>query len=337
MKKAISVLFLILVMVTFAGCQQNTIAEKNEKIVIYLSGPEAMLEKLETEFENEYGDVCEFLVMSCGQVKSKVWAEKEAGKIQADIIWGSDPAVYNVLSDEGVLEEIKIHNKSDLNSQYLTQNNYVLTHERYVTILYNKDKFANGSQPQSFSDLKNEEYADMLVMADANQSATALAIASSLYQMLDQDMDYFSDLHQNGVLLAKSNGQVPSKIMEGEFDLGIGPHDSVIRLKNKAKKEGFPMPVEIVWPTEGVIAINRPMAIIKKDRDTEKSELCQQFVNFILSKKAQQITYGFGFVSVRNDIENGYLPDNATIFQVDWKSAIENEDQFKQDYQEIFK
>lgn len=80
----------------------------NEKVLVYLSGSEAMVNKLEETFEAENGDVCDFVIMSCGQLRSKVWAEKEAGKIQADVIWGSDPLIYNKLDDEGLLGKVEI-------------------------------------------------------------------------------------------------------------------------------------------------------------------------------------------------------------------------------------
>lgn len=86
----------------------------------------------------------------------------------------------------------------------------------------------------------------MVVKADASQSSTAFAIASALYQLNGNNTNYFSALKDNGVMLCKSNGLVPSKIMEGQYSLGIGPHDSVVRLKNKGKKEDFEVPLEIV-------------------------------------------------------------------------------------------
>ena len=339
MKKAFCMFMVIAVLLSFSGCKNSEVANQdNSKILVYLSGPEQMLNKLEQEFENEYGDVCDFLIMSCGQVKSKIFTEKEAGKIEADIVWGSDPAVYNLLDNENLFEPIDIKEKDKIQDKYLVKKNYALTSERYVAILYNKNKLKDKGLVTSFADLAKEEYKNSLVMADANQSATALGIAASLYQIMGNDMTYFENLKSNGAMLTKSNGQVPSKIMEGEYDLGIGPHDSVIRLKKKAKKEEFTMPVEIAWPSEGIIAIDRPMAIVKKDnRSTEKAELCQKFVNFILSKKAQTIAYNAGFVSVREDIENKYLPEDAKVFNIDWEKATKNESKFKKDYQNIFK
>jgi iron(III) transport system substrate-binding protein len=311
--------------------------EPSDKILIYISGPEAMIDRLEEQFEEQNGDVCDFVKMSCGQLRSKVWTEKEAGKIQADVIWGSDPLIYNKLDDAEMLMPLNIKEIDSIDDRYkVDDRDYALVNERYITIVYNKSQLTE-TPPTSFIDLADKKYNGIVVKADASQSSTAFAIASSLYQLTGGTSDYFQSLKDNNVMLAKSNGQVPSKIMEGQFLVGIAPHDGVVRLKNKGKKEEFDVPLEIVWPEEGVIGIQRPVAIIKDDsRSKEKYEIASKLVNFLMSKKAQTITTKFGFVSVRSDIENTFLPEGAKVYNVDWENVTQNEETIKQEYQNIF-
>ena len=318
-----------------AGEAADTAAD--EKITVYLSGPEAMLNKLEEAFEEQNGDVCDFVIMSCGELRSKVWTESEAGSIQADVVWGSDPLVYNLLDGEGLLEPLEISDIASINEGYIVSDkNYALVNERYITIVYNTDML-EGDAPTSFADLTDAQYQDLVVMADATQSSTAFAIACALYELEGNSSDYFQALKDNSLLLAKSNGLVPSTIMEGQFTVGIAPHDGVIRLQNKGKKEGYDVPLQIVWPSEGVIAIQRPVAIPVSDaRSDEQEAIAKKFVNFLLSKKAQTITTNFGFVSVRTDIENTYLPEGVEVYAVDWEQASANEDTIKSDYEAIF-
>ena len=318
-----------------AGEAADTAAD--EKITVYLSGPEAMLNKLEEAFEEQNGDVCDFVIMSCGELRSKVWTESEAGSIQADVVWGSDPLVYNLLDGKGLLEPLEISDIASISEGYIVSDkNYALVNERYITIVYNTDML-EGDAPTSFTDLTDAQYQDLVVMADATQSSTAFAIACALYELEGNSSDYFQALKDNSLLLAKSNGLVPSTIMEGQFTVGIAPHDGVIRLQNKGKKEGYDVPLQIVWPSEGVIAIQRPVAIPVSDtRSDEQEAIAKKFVNFLFSKKAQTITTNFGFVSVRTDIENTYLPDGVEVYSVDWDQASANEDTIKSEYEAIF-
>lgn len=359
--KKMTALFLTLVMVfaSLVGCSTESAASDNDaasvddseaeasdvdvqeedssvdKILMYASGPEEMLKKLEAGFEEERGDVLDMVIMSCGQVRSKTWSEQEAGDIQADIIWGSDPLIYNKLDDKGLLEKVSIDNDIFKGEYLLDDKSYILVNERYITLMYSKKEFEDKALPVSYGDLANEEYSGMLVMADACQSSTALGIASAMYQ--DMGIEFFESLKGNEAFLCKSNGLVPSTIMEGQYSLGIAPHDAVVRLKNKAKKDGYELPVEVMWPKEGVFAIQRPLALVKDDsRSEEQAAVAEEFMKYMVSKKAQTMTDKFGFVSVRKDMENRFLPENTEVIKIDWDRASKEEDNLVSEYKEIF-
>jgi iron(III) transport system substrate-binding protein len=336
-KRITAVLFALALIVS--GLITGAAAESTDsadKLLVYLSGPEAMLKALEQGFEEDKGDVADFLIMSCGKVRSKVWTEKEAGAIQADVIWGSDPLIYNLLDDEGLLCDLSgVENAAAIAEEFVTDHHYLLVNERYIVGIYNSDALTSGDVPESYDDLLNGNYANRMVMADATQSSTALGIASCFYQL--KGSEYLEGLKANGMMLTKSNGQVPSLILEGQYDLGIAPHDSVIRLQNKAKKEGYEIALAIAWPDEGAIAIRRPVAVIQNDeRSEEKQALAEELVNYLLSKKAQAITAKFGFVSVRDDMENTFLPEGVQKVVIDWDEASETQDTLKDLYEQIF-
>ncbi|MCT4543581.1 MAG: extracellular solute-binding protein [Vallitalea sp.] len=311
---------------------------KEGKITIYLSGPEAMLDKIEKEFETDNGDVLDLVKLGCGPLRQKVWTEKQAGQIQADIVWGSDPLLYQALKGEGDLVKYIPKDFEMIQEKYQVGDSfYTIVNERYAVVAYNKDKLKEDKVPKSFEDLKQEEYKGSLVMANANYSSTALAITSGLYQMSGNNWDYIKALKENNLFFAKSNGQVPSKIQEGEFDVGIAPHDSIIRLKKKAKKENYKTPIEMCWPKEGALAIQRPIAIIKDDsRPSANQNIAEKFVDFMISKKVQTITTGMGFVSVRNDVPLPQgIPSDIQTKEIDWRFAYENESILRDGVKEI--
>lgn len=317
---------------------EETTEPTDKKITVYISGPENMINKLEEEFEADRGDVADFLIMSCGQLRSKVWTEKEAGQIQADVVFGSDPLIYNMLDDEGLLDSIDIKNSEMIADEFKLENhNYFFVNERYVALIYNK-KNLTGELPESYKDLAYNDENYSIVMADARQSSTGLGIAISLYQLNDNDIEYFYKLSAKDFMLTKSNGQVPSLIMEGQYDIGVAPYDSLIRLRKKAKNDGYEMPLEAIWPEEGAIIIRRPIGVIKNDERTDENQkTSEELVNFFISKKAQMITSKFGFASVRKDIENDFIPKDIKTCIIDWEKATKDEKQFKEQYSEIFK
>ena len=344
MKKIIILLLSIIAIFSLVSCSgkdesSSNISEDESKgkILVYLSGPEEMLNKLETLYEKDNGDVLDFNILSCGQLRSKTWAESEAGKINADVIWGSDPLLYNKLDEENLLMPLTLKEEDNLQDRFLlSDKNYTYVNERYIIIMYNNTLLSENI-PTSYSDLTNDCYKNKITMADSNLSSTAFAIAASLYQMTGNNDSYFKELANNNLSLAKSNGLVPSKIMEGEFSVGIAPHDAVVRLQNKAKKEGYSIPLDMVWPSEGAIAIQRPVAITKNtDRTEQQQKTATSFIDFLQSKEAQSITNQFGFVSVRKDIENNYLVNNATSYDINWEECTCKETEIKDAFTNIF-
>lgn len=353
-------LLLILGMMLFSACSSSDVEENaktNEealktditsekptysgeegKITVYLSGSEPMIKKIEEEFEAERGDVIDLLHMGCGPLRQKVWTEKEAGQIQADVVWGSDPLMYIALADGEYLEKYVPKGFDTIKPKYqIGDGYYTLVNERYGVVIYNKDNIAKESIPKAFGDLKNKNFDGSLIMADANQSSTALALTSALYEMSGKNWDYLKAMHENNLFLTKKNGEVSSKISEGEFDIGIAPHDGVLRLQKKAKKDGYKIPVAISWPKEGALAIQRPIAIIKNEARPDINEkIAKEFVDFMLSKKVQNITTNFGFISVRKDIALPVgVPEDVKVIPVDWRYASEHENELRDGFKEI--
>jgi iron(III) transport system substrate-binding protein len=319
---------------------KETYSGKEGQITVYLSGPETMVNKLEEIFEKDRGDVLNIYHTGCGPLRQKVWTEMEAGQIQADVVWGSDPLMYIGLKEKDKLQQYKSSQADALKEEYkgVGEEYYTLVNARYAVILYNKSNVEAPKKPKSFDSLKEEYWKGRIGIADATKSSTALAITSGLCQIKDnEELDYIKALKANEVLLTKQNGTAVAKVDQGEIDAAIAPHDAALRLKKKAKKEGTKCDLVISWPEEGAISIERPIAIIKNEaRPEENEKLSKEFVDFILSKQVQEVTSKFGFISVRNDVElPGGVPKDVKFSTINWKEASENEKKLREEYSKI--
>ena len=223
-------------------------AGEEGRITVYLSGPEAMLQKLEDVFEEEHGDVLDFVQMGCGPLRQRVWTEMESGGIQADVFWGSDPLVYIALDERGALDEYRSAGEAALKDMYQTDDNFTLVGERYGVIIYNKDLLSGNDVPRAFSDLADAKYSGGIIHADPAQSSTALALVCGLWDVNGMNWDGQKALVDNGLFLTKKNSDVPNKIQEGEFEAGIAPHDAVLRLQKKSEKRRIS---PRLWPSHG--------------------------------------------------------------------------------------
>jgi len=330
-------IFFLLPMSFLSGCKPDS--SSVNRITVYLSGPSAMLEKLEKGFEKKHGDVLNFVQMGCGPLRQRVWTEMLSGQIRADVFWGSDPLLYIALDKKGKLLKYTPAGVEKLKSVYLCSGNYTLVNERYGVVLYNRDKFMGENRPNSFRDLMKKRFRGKIVQGDPAQSSTALVLVAGLWDAAGKGGALYKGLHENRLFLAKKNSDVPSKIQEGEFDAGIAPHDEAWRLQEKAEKEAYPTPIAYAWPKEGALAIQRPIAISKnKSRSPEKEKIAKQFVDYMISKPAQEITSRFGFVSVRKDLP---LPPGVPVsfkqIRTDWSILAGKQREIVESFKNIFK
>jgi len=318
--------------------QESSYPGQEGKITVYLSGPAPMIDQLEQAFEKDHGDVLDMVLMGCGPLRQRIWTELEAGRIKADVFWGSDPLLYITLDERGALEEFSPRGMENLKEEYRRNANFTLVNERYGVVIYNKDKFTGAAAPSSFADLLDPRYEGAVIHADPSQSSTALALVSGVWDINGRSWEYHKSLVENDLFLSKKNSDVPSKIQEGEFDAGIAPHDAVMRLQKKAKKEGYPTPLAICWPAEGPLAIQRPIAISRNENRPQVNEqIARDFVEFMISEEAQKITTKFNFISVRKDLPlpKG-VPEEMNINRVDWNYLSSHEGEINDGFKALF-
>jgi iron(III) transport system substrate-binding protein len=316
----------------------STYAGEAGRITVYLSGPANMLERLEQMFEETHGDVLDFVQMGCGPLRQRVWTEYESGAIVADVFWGSDPLVYIALDEAGALDDFVPSGSEALKDVFKTEHNYTLVSERYGTIIYNSDALTGAAIPASYRALTASGLQNLITHADPDQSSTALALVAGLYELSGRNWGLQTALVENGLFLTRKNNEVPMKIQEGEYHAGIAPHDAVFRLRKKARQEGYPLPLATPWPEEGAIALQRPVAISRNPARPEvNQQIAEDFVEFLISRQAQQFMLGQGFVSVLADLPMPQgLPEEPNVYRVDWEALALKQDEIARDFSALF-
>lgn len=94
-------------------------------------------------------------------------------------------------------------------------------------------------------------------------------------------------------VLSTSSGAVPRFVNDGEQAVGITLEDAALRYKLGSA------PVEIVYPKEGTAIAPDGMALVKGAPNAGNGKA---FIDFIVSKEAQEIVVKAGRRSVRTDV-----------------------------------
>jgi len=305
-----------------------------EKITFYAS-PDALGAALEAAFEAEHGDVLDYIG---GPWCRKLKAEQEAGDIVADVIYGAEPIFYEELMLDGVLYEYTSPEAVNLAEEYQWDKSYyTIADLRYIGIVYNANLVGESWLPTTIDGLNDALWYQMTTVADATQCSSAFAMAGAMVYP-DLDFSFFEAASANGALLSDRAGKLPSMVASGEAVLGLGPHDAVVRLQNKAKKEGTESPVNIAWPSDGVYVIPRPIAIVADgERSADATAIAEAFVDFVLSEAGQKLAVQKGgFMPARTGVAGPSLvPTDVELIETDWNWVLENSETIRDQFTQI--
>lgn len=304
-KKLVSLGLIACMAATMAGCGQTketagssvgTEAEKAKAtgtITVYTSQPEADIQSLIEDYNEKNPDVTvEVFRSGTEEVISKINAEKEAGKVQADVVLVSDSATFETLKAEDLLMSYESPELKGINTEYIDKD-HKYTGTKLITtgIMVNKDLCKENIT--GFADLTKNYAKDNVIMPSPLYSGAASYNLSVLTRANGFGWDYYTKLKDNGVLVTKGNGAVSTAVVSGDQSLGIVCDYLAIREKAKGAN------VEFVYPSEGSLIVTEPIGIVKS---TKNETAAKSFVDYILSDDGQSKTAEIGYTPVKSTV-----------------------------------
>lgn len=354
MKKIISVLFMVLLMVSFGGCSnkesepneevtnQNQTAETEvakentetpkleDKVVIYSTHGESMLEVVASEFEQETGVKVEFINLK-GELADRVRGEKE--NPQADIMYGGASSLFMDLKAENAFVAFEPTWAEKLDPLFKDSENYWFgTIQTPVMLFYNTEMISPENAPKSWEDLTKEIYKDQLVYRNA-LSSSARAMYSALLQQyakadqLELGWEFMKAMDQNTKQYYGSGSLMMQAIGRKEAAISFAPLSNIIDNKTKNK-----LPLEIINPENGSPVITDAIAVIN---NAPHMEAAKAFLEFAGSAKIQsELANQFNRMPTHPDALKespkwmGEISFN--VMDVDWADIAANQSEWMQ-------
>ena len=266
-------------------------AAENQKLIIYTSMKESLIGKLAESFTKQHPNISvDYQSAGAGKLMAKLAAERESGRVLADVIWTSEvPDFYN-MKREGILEQYKSPAFAEVLNPFDDYDEH-FTAIRLGTlgIAYNTRHIKEA--PQQWQDLTRPEFKGAFGIANPALSGTAYMSIALLQKQFG--WEFFDALKKNRARMGKGSGQVIDDTASGELLASL----AVDYITNDKIEKGAYL--ALVYPPEMLIAPS-PAAIIK---NTPNLDAAKKFIDFLLSKEAQTIIAGEGTLPVRTDIE----------------------------------
>ena len=231
-----------------------------------------------------------------GNILKKIEEEKASGEINADIIWLADFSSMEKLKEMELMEKyISKENKNIIPIFVDEEGYYSGTRLLNMVIAFNTNSIKEN--PKNYKGLLSPKLKGKVGIVNPNNSGSSLYTVGTLFLNKKYRWEYFINLYQNNCRVVKNNTALSNKIASGELLMGIVIDFSV----RKFMKENPMLPIDYIYPQDGIIVVASPIGITKNCRDKKSSRL---FIDWILSKECQEyLSHDIGIAPVRNDVD----------------------------------
>ncbi|MDR2528023.1 MAG: ABC transporter substrate-binding protein [Synergistaceae bacterium] len=303
MRTRITVSLLVLALVLGAAGQALAV---KESLIIYTSMKESLIGGIVEGFNKKYPDVAvDYQSAGAGKLMAKIAAERESGKILADVIWTSEvPDFYN-MKKEGILEQYRTPLLNEILNPFDDYEGY-FTAARLGTLGIAVNTELIKTPPTQWSDLLKPEYKGAFGVADPALSGTSYMSVAMLEKQFG--WEFFEKLYANQARIGKGSGQVVDDTASGELAASL----AVDYITNDKIAKGAH--IALYYPPELLMAPS-PIAIFKGSPNLEAAK---NFVDYLLSHEAQVLIAKEGTLSVRTDVKNqeGFmLPEVSEVLK----------------------
>jgi iron(III) transport system substrate-binding protein len=267
----------------------------------YSIWPENWARPMFEEFEKASGIKVNFVRFSSGEALARVIAEKNNPRV--DVLFGGPVETFAAGVSENVFEPYKPPSFGKLPARFRHADGQWVAIADDPLVFMTNDKFLkehNLKAPASWNDLLNPAYKNMLQMADARTSGTAVTRIFSILEVNGRDeakaFAYMKQLRPNVQLYTKSGGGGTLPVGLGQAGGGI--FFIVDALDTKAK--GYD--VTVSFPSEGIGSAAEGIALIKGAKNADSAK---KLIDWASSPAMQGLfaKYKINFIPAHPDVQ----------------------------------
>jgi iron(III) transport system substrate-binding protein len=291
---------LFAICLTAASLTYASAADAAETINAYSIWPENWARPMLQEFEAATGIKVNFLRFSSGEALARIVAEKNNPRV--DVLFGGPVETFAAGIKENVFESYKPPAAAVLPARFKQADGQWTAIADDPLVFMTNDKFLKEhglKAPASWNDLLAPPYKNMLQMADARTSGTAVTRIFSILEVNGRDetkaFDYMKKKRRNVQVYTKSGGGGTLPVGLGQAGAGI--FFIVDALDTKAK--GYD--VSISFPKEGIGTSAEAIALLK---GAKNPELGKKLIDWASSPAMQNLyaKHKINFVPAHPDV-----------------------------------
>mgnify|MGYP002620408264 CR=1 FL=1 len=306
------------------------LAQPSGTLNFYTSMQVDVVEDIIAAFERAHPGVTVDLIYSGSvELEQRIYAERDAGRIRADVIWAANPAFFLKLKAENLLMAYESPEAAAV-PDVLKDPDHMFVAGRVFNmgIGYNTNLVTLEQAPKTWTEFL--EWGPRAALASPLHSGTSFTALGAFVQNPDLGWEWFEQARAAGVQLLRSTGDVTRGLTSGEFAVIKG----IDYIMGNQAAEGAP--VAFLFPVEGAVTVASPLGIPASATNVDAAKA---FVDFIISQAGQEFMVSKYFIPVRADVEPPVgLPsaDQIVSLPVDYDRLAEEDAALRDRFSTIY-
>jgi 2-aminoethylphosphonate transport system substrate-binding protein len=333
------VVLLVMMLMSVAACGSTSSGTSLGTVTLYTAdGLEAYYKAVLPAFEKQYGAKVNMVTDGSGAVVNRLQVEKNSPK--ADVLVTLPPFVQQA-EQGGLLTPFK----SDADAHIAatrkdSQGVWYTFVDNYASWVYNPQ--LTPTPPATLDALLASTYKDQVAYSNPVSAGDGMAVIIELETTWghQKTFDYLKALEPNVKFHTKGTGYLDVLVNRGEVHFANG--DLQMDLSDKVQG-GMTIQPTFLRPSanEAPVTFEDPYTI-SLTKGGPNSKGGQALINYLLSPSAQQQVWSVYGAPARDDITSNVSQaqqlqqalQGVRVLQVDWKLVIQDQDQWKQKWQQ---
>ncbi len=296
-----------------------TTVSAGDSISAYMGFSREVNEALAKQIQDKLGIEVKNITLSWGEIWARL--QTESPRFNADMVmsFGASEAING--AKKGYYEKYQSPGWDGIDEAFKSKDgSYYALGTFSFLLLSNKDKLAEMGYdvPKSYQELLDPKWKGQIVIPSPRTSGTAYMINYSFLQLYGEKAgwEYLEKLDENVAFYTKS-GNAPTELVgRGEYLLGIGADENVL----KRIKDGYPLQWTV--PVEGIGYEGNYCTILK---GTKKLELAKKVMDYLGSEEISKFLGSMGYIPPRaGSVSALYGEVQPTFIELDHAWAVKN-------------
>jgi iron(III) transport system substrate-binding protein len=316
-----------------AAQDASAIDNRSGTVRIYVSLATSAMTRLVAALNKHFPNLkIDFVRAGSVETVKRFVAERQAGRIGADLIHGADPGGFEYFAQKGWLDTrlAELPLTKDYRDGFFDRKaGWVALRATGIALMYNTKLVPKEALPKTWKALIEPGWKSRIAISDPTRAGSSFSHLYAMWKMYGAD--YLDKLARNDVFVAGDGTATRDAIANGERDIApVSEYDAFT-----FQKEG--KPVDVDWVDDGTIMLPAPLGLVKGSPNSENALALAQYM---LSREGQElITQIILSWSARRDVKApGGKPDldSIKLATFDWEKAAAEKGQLLDLYFKYF-